>query len=181
MKWGVRRFQNTDGSLTNAGKARYGSGKTKYKILAQSPFEKKRAKLDEKERRMTEKEEIQRRKNELRERQANLKNIGKKTTQEDATRENRLEKERKRDNREPKYLTDDELRAVINRYKLEKEYLEIMKGPEKKTGAKVVADILIKSGQQALGEASKAYMTGVLKKYLGLKDEDKKKKKNNDD
>ena len=23
MKWGVRRFQNTDGSLTNAGKERY--------------------------------------------------------------------------------------------------------------------------------------------------------------
>ena len=26
MKWGVRRFQNKDGSLTNAGKKRYGDG-----------------------------------------------------------------------------------------------------------------------------------------------------------
>ena len=24
MKWGVRRYQNTDGSLTNAGKKKYG-------------------------------------------------------------------------------------------------------------------------------------------------------------
>lgn len=28
MKWGVRRFQNEDGSLTSAGKKRYGSAKT---------------------------------------------------------------------------------------------------------------------------------------------------------
>lgn len=28
MKWGVRRFQNADGSLTNAGAKRYGSGKS---------------------------------------------------------------------------------------------------------------------------------------------------------
>lgn len=27
MKWGVRRYQNADGSLTSAGKERYGSGK----------------------------------------------------------------------------------------------------------------------------------------------------------
>ena len=29
MKWGVRRYQNEDGSLTNAGRARYGYGKVK--------------------------------------------------------------------------------------------------------------------------------------------------------
>lgn len=28
MKWGVRRYQNADGSLTSAGKERYGSGKS---------------------------------------------------------------------------------------------------------------------------------------------------------
>jgi hypothetical protein len=27
MKWGIRRYQNKDGSLTSAGRARYGSGK----------------------------------------------------------------------------------------------------------------------------------------------------------
>lgn len=29
MKWGVRRYQNEDGTLTNAGKSRYGQGPTK--------------------------------------------------------------------------------------------------------------------------------------------------------
>ena len=30
MKWGVRRYQNKDGSLTNAGKKRYSDSDTKY-------------------------------------------------------------------------------------------------------------------------------------------------------
>lgn len=33
MKWGVRRFQNEDGSLTNEGKARYDTGKLKVSIV----------------------------------------------------------------------------------------------------------------------------------------------------
>ena len=30
MKWGVRRYQNTDGSLTDLGKKHYGLGDPKY-------------------------------------------------------------------------------------------------------------------------------------------------------
>lgn len=40
MHWGVRRFQNKDGSLTTAGRARYGTGKRKLSKEAQ-----KRAKM----------------------------------------------------------------------------------------------------------------------------------------
>ena len=32
MKWGVRRYQNPDGTLTAAGKKRYGDQKTMYRI-----------------------------------------------------------------------------------------------------------------------------------------------------
>ncbi len=32
MKWGVRRYQNPDGTLTAAGKKRYGDPKTMYRI-----------------------------------------------------------------------------------------------------------------------------------------------------
>ena len=35
MKWGVRRFQNKDGSLTKAGKSRYGRGKDLYREKAE--------------------------------------------------------------------------------------------------------------------------------------------------
>ena len=30
QKWGVRRFQNSDGSLTAAGRKRYGDGESSY-------------------------------------------------------------------------------------------------------------------------------------------------------
>lgn len=36
MKWGVRRYQNKDGSLTTAGRARYGSGGSKVFISGSS-------------------------------------------------------------------------------------------------------------------------------------------------
>ncbi len=33
MKWGVRRFQNSDGTLTSAGKKRYGSSANPRKAM----------------------------------------------------------------------------------------------------------------------------------------------------
>ena len=142
MHWGIRRYQNSDGSLTPAGKKRYGieDGKVKYKIKAQSPFEKQKAKLTEKEQRMTEKEEIERRKNELNERLKNLKNLGKS--------KETLQKQRKPDTdkkRNPKDMSDDELRNFINRYNLEQQYNKIINSNETKSGSKVVKDILAKS------------------------------------
>ena len=44
MKWGVRRYQNEDGSLTSAGKARYGVkdriGKAAYKVVSSDAYQK---------------------------------------------------------------------------------------------------------------------------------------------
>ena len=37
MKWGVRRYQNEDGSLTNTGKARYSTGSVKKKYVKDTP------------------------------------------------------------------------------------------------------------------------------------------------
>jgi len=42
MRWGVRRYQNSDGSLTNAGRKRYGDG------IAKSSSERKAAKVQAK-------------------------------------------------------------------------------------------------------------------------------------
>lgn len=36
QKWGVRRFQNKDGTRTSAGRKRYGEGKRDYKTEAKS-------------------------------------------------------------------------------------------------------------------------------------------------
>lgn len=43
MKWGVRRYQNKDGSLTTAGRSRYGSGKKKVGILEAHRIKKRKA------------------------------------------------------------------------------------------------------------------------------------------
>lgn len=43
MKWGVRRFQNPDGSLTNAGRSRYSSGKKRVGILEAHRIKKRKA------------------------------------------------------------------------------------------------------------------------------------------
>ena len=43
MKWGVRRYQNPDGSLTSAGRSRYGSGKKKVGILEAHRIKKRKA------------------------------------------------------------------------------------------------------------------------------------------
>lgn len=43
MKWGVRRYQNEDGSLTSAGRSRYGSGKKKVGILEAHRIKKRKA------------------------------------------------------------------------------------------------------------------------------------------
>lgn len=40
MKWGVRRYQNKDGSLTTAGKARYSLGKVAKTIKDKNPLKK---------------------------------------------------------------------------------------------------------------------------------------------
>lgn len=184
QKWGIRRFQNKDGSLTNAGRKRYGVDGSDSRIKFKTSFEKKKAKLAEKERKMTEREEIQRRKNALKERQEKLKNSKKsestkRNEDQQDRRKQQLDNERERNRRSVKDMTDDELRAVINRMKLEKEYREAIKTPEKKTGAQVIGDILIRSGQQALGEASKAIMVSYMKKAFGVQDEKKKSNSNN--
>lgn len=43
MKWGVRRYQNEDGSLTSAGRSRYSTGKKKVGILEAHRIKKRKA------------------------------------------------------------------------------------------------------------------------------------------
>lgn len=152
MKWGIRRSPE-----------QLGHKKTKYTVRFHSPYEKKSAKLSEKERKMTEREEIQRRKNQLKERKANLKNLGK---SKDTIQNEKKPAQTKR--KSAKDMTDDELRNFINRYNLEKQYSQIVNGPEKKKGSDLVKDMLAKSalqvGQKYTTKAMEAMVEEMLKK-----------------
>ena len=163
QKWGVRRFQNADGSLTPDGKKRYGvdDRKVKYKVTVQSPFEKKQEKLARKEQRMTEKEEIQRRKNELKERQENLKNLGK--SKETIKEENKPDLNKPKNVKE---MTDDELRNFISRYNLEQQYKTIVNDQKTKKGSGVVKEILAKSAKTVATKYATKAMESAIEEML---------------
>lgn len=86
--------------------------------------------------------------------------------EKEQNRKDTAKEQQERQNRNVKEMTDDELRAFINRYNMEKQYKEIMEGPKKKTVLKTITDILSKSGQEALGTVSKKAITFILDETL---------------
>ena len=177
MKWGVRRYQNKDGSLTPAGKKRYAAEEAKLKarekeIKGREKAAAKKAKLDAK-------------KAELDAREAALKGGGAKTA-------------KKPDADSPKTksfkdMTDDELRAYTTRMQLEKNYLDAQKNLASAT-PKDVGSQKIKRGKEFLNSfmndvvapaaknTAKEWLEKTLKEKAGLnqKDIDPLKKLEND-
>ena len=113
MKWGVRRYQNKDGSLTSAGKRRYGTKANFEKVQA---AKKAAAKANSKQ-------AIARRK------------ANERTAAEVAKyRKKAGIKDEKPEDTKPKKptvkdMSDEELMAVINRKRLEQQYAQL--NPEK--------------------------------------------------
>lgn len=166
MKWGIRRYQNPDGSLTTAGKIRYGN-----KNRLEASINKKAAKL-------------QRKYNDL---------TGKSIRQNNATKDKTEEEARKKDSKSKSIseMSSEELQAAINRINLEKTYLQAMESvnPRKVSrGQKFIdsfkdqaVNSISKGAAEALGDVVKGALTKSLKKSLGLSDssKDNQKKKVN--
>lgn len=166
MKWGIRRYQNPDGSLTIAGKIRYGN-----KNRLEASVNKKAAKL-------------QRKYNDL---------TGKSIRQNNAAKDKTKEEARKKDSKSKSIseMSSEELQAAINRINLEKIYLQAMESvnPRKvNLGQKFIysfkdqaVNSISKGAAEALGDVVKGALTKSLKKSLGLSDssKDNQKKKVN--
>ena len=166
MKWGIRRYQNPDGSLTTAGKIRYGN-----KNRLEASINKKAAKL-------------QRKYNDL---------TGKSIRQNNAAKDKTDEETRKKDSKSKSIseMSSEELQAAINRINLEKTYLQAMESvnPRKVSrGQKFIdsfkdqaVNSISKGAAEALGDVVKGALTKSLKKSLGLADssKDNQKKKVN--
>lgn len=166
MKWGIRRYQNSDGSLTTAGKIRYGN-----KNRLEASVNKKAAKL-------------QRKYNDLTGKSIRQNNVAKDKTDEEA---------RKKDSKSKSIseMSSEELQAAINRINLEKTYLQAMESvnPRKVSrGQKFIdsfkdqaVNSISKGAAEALGDVVKGALTKSLKKSLGLSDssKDNQKKKVN--
>lgn len=154
MKWGVRRYQNRDGSLTPAGRKRY---------------DKEMAKL---------KEEEKIAKNKLRT-QAKINKLEEKRKEVEALKSGKPLPKTAQNTSRPslKDMSDDELRRVVNRMLLEKQYNSMR--PEQVSAGKkfvdkimkdVVAPTAVEVGKQVLKES----MTKAIKNASA--DAEKKKK-----
>lgn len=117
MKWGVRRFQNKDGSLTSAGAKRYNDDGGTKKSISQTIKDNKAANL--------------RKKNMVKARKAK---IEKKKIEEERSELLRKGKIKMKD------MTDDEIQARINRLNIEKEYNETLKKTRSYTKAERFID-----------------------------------------
>ena len=160
QKWGVRRYQNKDGSLTPAGKKRYDKEMEKLKaeekiIKTKARTQAKIGKLDAKRQEL----------DELRKKLDGDKES--KKTKSETTKTKPVKKSLKD-------MSDDELRSVINRINMEKQYSDLTK-PQKTKGEKFIKSVLKDMVAPAATDLAKQYVKSVLTKALneksGLPDE----------
>lgn len=123
MRWGLRRYQNADGSLTPAGKKRYNKEMEKLKAEERTLKNKARtqSKMDKLEAR---RKSIETLRKEAKDR--------KRREKEEEKREDEIKKlEKEAEKRDKKKLTDDELRDRIARLELEKKYSDLLANDKK--------------------------------------------------
>ena len=142
QRWGVRRFQNSDGSLTAAGKLRYSVGNG-GRSISKKVDPKSAAKL--KKRQVKEDAKLERLKI------------------KEAAKNEKLEKKKSHiSNKEyVKTLSDEKLKAINNRDIAENTWLK--NHPEKKTVGKYIANDLLKP---AFEKAMKEQVNNYVSKFV---------------
>lgn len=173
MKWGIRRYQNKDGSLTPAGKKRYAQEEAKLKerekvIKNKERIKAKMGKLSAK------KAELDAREDALNGPKKSKKNAGKKSPESNASRPKSI-----------KDMTDDELREHINRMQLEKNFYDTQKNlananpPRVSAGQKFVTSLMNDVVAPAAKNVGRQWLENTMKDKLGLNNTDPLKKLEN--
>lgn len=155
MKWGIRRYQNKDGSLTPAGRKRYAQEMAKLK----------------------EEEKIA--KNKLRT-QAKLNKLEEKRKEVEALKSGKPLPKTTQNTSKPsvKDMSDDELRRVVNRMMLEQQYSKLR--PEQvSTGKKFVDKVMKDVVAPTAVEVGKQVLKDSMTKAIKNASEDASKKKQN--
>lgn len=154
MKWGVRRYQNKDGSLTPAGKKRY---------------DKEMAKL---------KEEEKIAKNKLRT-QAKLNKLDEKRKEIEALKSGKPIAKSTKQHSKPsvKDMSDEELRQTVNRLLMEQQYAKL--NPQQvSAGQKFVKKVMNDVVTPAATEVGKNVLKDAMTKAVKNASEASKKKQN---
>ena len=174
MKWGVRRYQNKDGTLTTAGEKRYNKEmeklKTEKKILAnKQKTADKLAKMESM-------------KKEIEEQKRTMKGKSKSGDDDDTGMKNENNSRHgESSNSVPRHksakkMTDEELNAAINRLQLEQRYNQLTApaNEEKESkGKKWAMDILEKSGTNIATQTMTYIMGTAVNKVLSSMVDDK--------
>lgn len=160
QKWGVRRFQNSNGSLTAEGRQRY-SGKSK------STVENPPAVVKTKNSSKLSSEDVNKILNEggniARKSDNTSKSINKIKKSEEAKKKDQINKEKYKDASE---MSDKELREFLNRYDMEQRYDRIVNENKKDilSGSEVVKEILNVTKDVAAVAVSAATIYSILNK-----------------
>lgn len=161
MRWGIRRYQNRDGTLTEAGKKRYAKELEKLKAEEKMLKNKERTKA-----KMDKLEEL-RKSNE--ERKQNLGEGKSKKTEDKKPEPPKMEKKAVKD------MTTEELQARKARLQLEKDYKDLLKqtrGEQAAKGKSFVEEVLTNSGKAMTEQVVKHFAAKGLNKLIGEKDKD---------
>lgn len=144
MKWGVRRYQNKDGSLTAAGKKRY---------------EKEMAKLREEEKSIKAREQTKAKLDKL---ESKRKELDERKQALESNKSRRSKKEKPAiQTKSVKDMSDQELQSVVNRMNLEARYKQL--NPEK---VSVGRRFLSKIGKDVMAPALTEVAKNSLKDFL---------------
>lgn len=156
MRWGVRRYQNKDGSLTKAGKKRYGTRTNFDRVQAAKKaaekYNSKEAKAKRKADARAEAEIAKYRKK-----------MGEKDKKDDESDESKPKTTSGNETADAKSkktvlseLSDDELRVIVNRLNMEKQYRQYMaelhpqtKSAGKKFVEKAFNDVIVPAATQS--------------------------------
>lgn len=163
MKWGVRRYQNPDGTLTAAGRKRYAKEVKKLKEQQEVVRNLKatKAKTDK----------LEAKKREVEEQKRALLGQDEVTEKKASVASKAVDAYKNRPKKNVKDMSDEELQKAIDRMRLEEQYNKYFEKPEAKKdvskGQKVVEEILTASAKN-IGTQAVTYMSGALvNKTLG--------------
>lgn len=168
MRWGIRRYQNKDGSLTKAGQKRYNDELAK--VRAEEKTLKNRKSVQNKM------DKLAARKKAVEEEKKQFDNEQKNKRSEKKAKHDEAKAAKKEAKKSIKEMGDEELAYKIRRTQMEKQYESLIAEPEPVAkGNGFVKDFMNKSAVPAIQEAGKALIRDSLlkvgKKYLGLEAE----------
>lgn len=161
MRWGVRRYQNSDGTLTEAGKKRY--AKELAKVEAEKKILRNRARTQAK----IDKLNAARKANEEQKEALGLKKPKMAILKKPEKQDKPVEPKKK----SIKDLSDEELQARINRMRLENDYRKLISdlNPKKvSAGEKFFKETIVPKASKAVTELATDYFTKKAKDMLGL-------------